>query len=240
MSRHIFVPKNSVDRPNREGETTAVPELTIEPFEGWRQWEVSPRQPWEGAVDVPVLRGAWARAWSSRSLKARCLLAPFRPTPILRGFQEILEQRETGQHPGPAPDPHCRCGIYALKVGVIPSTPPRLAGSPRVAGFVELTGMVIEGDRGFRAEQATLVGPLDLVVPCGGSSLGDDPCPDPPVRVATVDSAYRGLCPFHLEQLQPQRVTDLPEWRWAISQQIEDTYGVPLIDWEKGGAHGHW
>ncbi|HYM57378.1 MAG TPA: hypothetical protein VES79_05390, partial [Solirubrobacteraceae bacterium] len=62
--------------------------------------------------------------------------------------------RTASAHPGPAPDPGCVCGIYAL------FTPHRPGGRERLAlvrGAVVLWGRIELHQRGMRAEFARIV-----------------------------------------------------------------------------------
>lgn len=112
-----------------------APDL-IQPVIGYRKWLlvggelVSPlaRTPWEGAP-----------------MRAQCL-----PRPSWVGRNWHLEPT----HAGPAPDPDCACGIYAL------FAPHRLwgpAGPGLVPGAVVLWGRIEVHDGGMRAECARIV-----------------------------------------------------------------------------------
>jgi len=60
----------------------------------------------------------------------------------------------------PAPDPDCSRGVYDLKPGG--PLPLYARRGVTVAGTDELAGRVIEATRGYRAEHARIVGPLQL------------------------------------------------------------------------------
>lgn len=101
-----------------------------------RAWTVTLEDPVNG---LPVLQAVTSGTrWPGTALTAAC-------------------NRDMGH---PAPDPDCSCGVYALKPGV--PLPLYALRGVTVAGTVELSGRVIEATRGYRAEHARIVGPLQL------------------------------------------------------------------------------
>lgn len=195
-------------------------QLTIEPFVGWRIWAITdpwPSEEFEGLV----LRGAWGRAWPDVELEARCLRPPIRDS----SFSALLNARETNEHSESAPHPYCSCGIYARQPGsgdeqwVV-----RIQHLPKAAGFIAMTGTVIEGSKGFRAERARIVGPVEVWVPCAD-------CGDQAATVATTERDFRGRCRRH--QNSEETATTVEEWTAMALSDLGQRYRVPIIEREE-------
>ncbi|MCI0677991.1 MAG: hypothetical protein L0Z63_02975 [Actinobacteria bacterium] len=159
---------------------------------------------------------------------------------MIGGFMQMLDNRETGVHDGPAPQPRCTCGIYAEK----PDEPgradiPRLVRLPQVRGPVELSGVVIEGKSGYRGQRARLVGPLELQVPCF-ETMTREACPNPAVAALMSHETPRGVCAVHADPSENNSSLDLTDWLDRISPQIQTIYQTPVFTFEEGGqTHGH-
>ena len=113
-----------------------VAEDVIEPVVGYREWVL---------VGEDILSPLARTPWEAGPMQAECL-------PSCRGARGLW--RTASAHPGPAPDPGCVCGIYAL------FTPHRAAGRERLAlirGAVVLWGRIELHQRGMRAEFARIV-----------------------------------------------------------------------------------
>ena len=95
-----------------------------------------------------LLAGKTQFLWRSQQEIAACL-----------GFTGYLAKKVSGPHI--APEEHCRCGIYALKNPVEAILNESSKFAITVLGQVELTGKVIEGTGGYRAEKARI---LDLLL----------------------------------------------------------------------------
>ena len=83
--------------------------------------------------------------WDAGSITAECV-------PACRQARGLW--REASEHPGPAPDPGCVCGIYAM------FEPDRYRGRERMTvarGAVVLWGRIELHHRGMRAEFARVV-----------------------------------------------------------------------------------
>jgi hypothetical protein len=89
----------------------------------WRTWKLRVAPATGRAVLIPI--GGDRHAWTPRRpMRARC--------PRHRSHR--------------APDPGCSCGLYAVKdAGLL-----RAARDPAVIGTVDLWGMIVEHERGFR------------------------------------------------------------------------------------------
>ena len=113
----------------------AAPGL-LEPVIGFREWVLLGEE-----ILSPLARTPWRRP----VMQAECLSS-------CRGARGLW--RDATPHDGPAPDPACVCGIYAL------FALPRRRGRERLAlvhGAVALSGRVEVHRRGMRAEFATIV-----------------------------------------------------------------------------------
>jgi hypothetical protein len=120
----------------------APPDL-IQPIIGYREWVL---------IGDEILSPLARTPWHAGPMRAECL-------PSCLGARGLW--REARPHPGPAPDPSCVCGIYAL------FTPPRPRGRERLAvvrGAVVLWGRIELHRRGMRAELARVVA---LALPSG-------------------------------------------------------------------------
>lgn len=222
---------------DRTERVVTTKQLTITPIAAWRCWAVSDRRPWEKGSGV-VLRGAWGRAWTNVSVTARCLKPPIHPDATMG---ELLDGLENASHPTPAPDPACTCGIYALKTEAVGSIRnPRLTGRPTISGFVELSGVVLEGHLGYRAQEAAVVGPLELDVPCAGvAGDGSTECTKLVTKVFSRDG-IRGFCEEHATSAFATNQVELTEWVDQVVPQLAATYHTPIIHLEKGATNGHW
>jgi hypothetical protein len=108
----------------------------IEPVIGYREWIL---------IGDELLSPLARTPWHAGSVRAECL-------PSCRDARGLW--RQATAHPGPAPDPGCVCGIYAL------FEPPRQLGRERLAvarGAVALWGRIELHRRGMRAEHARIV-----------------------------------------------------------------------------------
>ena len=113
----------------------AAPEVSL-PVIGYREWVL---------IGDEILSPLARTPWREPVLRAECL-------PSCRAARGLW--RGATRHPGPAPDPACVCGIYAL------FTPPRRRGRERLAlvhGAVALSGRIEVHRRGMRAELARIV-----------------------------------------------------------------------------------
>jgi hypothetical protein len=106
------------------------------PIIGYRDWV---------QVGDEILSPLARTSWTSEPLQAECL-------PSCRGARGLW--RKASAHAGPAPDPGCACGIYAL---FEPSRPARRERLALVRGAVVLWGRIELHQRGMRAEFARIV-----------------------------------------------------------------------------------
>jgi hypothetical protein len=108
----------------------------VEPVIGYREWVL---------VGKELLSPLARTPWTAGVMQAECL-------PSCRGARGLW--REASEHFGPAPDPACVCGLYAL------FAPPKRGGRDRLAlvrGAVALWGRIELHERGMRAEFARIV-----------------------------------------------------------------------------------
>ena len=103
---------------------------------GYREWVL---------IGDEILSPLARTPWEAGPMQAECL-------PSCRGARGLW--RRASAHAGPAPDPGCACGIYAL------FTPRRPGGRERLAlvrGAVVVWGRIELHQRGMRAEFARIV-----------------------------------------------------------------------------------
>jgi hypothetical protein len=118
----------------RAGEFIAPKETR--PVVGYREWVL---------IGDEILSPLARTPWEAGPMQAECL-------PSCRGARGLW--RRASAHAGPAPDPGCACGIYAL------FTPRRPRGRERLAlvrGAVVVWGRIELHQRGMRAEFARIV-----------------------------------------------------------------------------------
>lgn len=180
------------------------------PVIGGRIWSVVPAGAPEGFAG-PVLRGAYGQTWTGPVLTAEC-----RPPLLARAARG---DRGRVGHASPPPHPACDCGIYALKpqltIGDV------LGAGPHIVGSVEMSGMVLEGTRGYRGQQARIVGPLELRADC-------DMCTGVPTAIADSGLHYAVGCELHSDDRFSE---SLEGWL----EKLEHRYGGPILvasQWE--------
>lgn len=194
--------------------------VSVQPAAGWRRWEITPSRV-SDQTSGTLLRGALGQVWKGPHATAKCLYMRAARRPLLGA---VGGNGVAGRHTTPAPDPDCRCGIHAIKVGVVGDLgSPWEPRYPSVSGFVELAGTVIEGARGFRGETAEMIGPLEMVVPCAAGHQ----CDIPVEAVATHGTRYVGLCPHHLDSTRGAESLDI--WLNRVIPSLEKRYVGPIV-----------
>lgn len=113
----------------------SAPDL-IQPVVGFRKWLL---------VGDELLSPLARTPWDGAPMQAQCLP---RPSWVGRNWHLVPP------HSGPAPDPACACGIYAL---FAPHRPWGPRGPSLVPGAVVLWGRIEVHDGGMRAECARIV-----------------------------------------------------------------------------------
>ena len=129
--------------------STVIRPDAVEPIVGFRQWVVIADQ-----IISPLARTPWAEEAMEAECLGRCRHAGG------------LWRRAT-EHDGPAPDPDCVCGIYAL---FVPDPPRRRQRMSRVEGAVVVWGRLEIHETGLRAEFARIVA---LALPGGRHRSAD-------------------------------------------------------------------
>lgn len=148
----------------------------------------------------PMLTGLYGYPWRTHRLDARCTAAN-------RFDNEFTLPPRIERHHSTVPEPSCSCGIYANRDET--PEPVRLrspVGVPVATGFVELSGRIVTESTTYRAQKASIVGPLTL-------HPGR-----PPLRAALLHRSIR-----------PQRVTTVGagfQVRWAGRPT-----GEKWVDW---------
>ena len=182
-----------------------------DPIEGWRIWNL--------ALDEhggPVLRpaGSGVDAWEPRvAQEARCAV----PVLLTIGI---------GRHR--APDPRCRCGIYASRSLADFERPRPAWPPPTVVGTVALWGTVIEHERGWRAQHA-YPARLRLVCPM---CAWFEPGPGTPEVVHTFAGLLYALCALHRGGIQVpdgRRTQRTPIDPARLQEELLDAYAVDLL-----------
>ena len=149
---------------------------------------------------LPMLTGLYGYPWRTGRLDARCTAAN-------QFDHEFTLPPRIERHHSTVPEPSCSCGIYANRDET--PEPVRLrspVGVPVVTGFVELSGRIVTESTTYRAQRASIVGPLTL-------HPGR-----PPLRAALLHRSIR-----------PQRVATIGadfQVRWA-----DRPTGEEWIDW---------
>jgi hypothetical protein len=191
-----------------------------------RIWLVGPGREGGAALIAPISRLQWEQPVMTAFCDARLA-------------RSLIGGRYQG-HPEPAPAVECVCGVYALKRAMWPAPRHR---APIASGMIALSGRVIEGSRGFRAEHAELAGPLRIDLVCAGEVEGElwtaredgnwqpvlpNPCPFGPVTLAAGSDEYVGLCRIHADRVA-HLLESLPQISpLALQAQMELRYGVDV------------
>jgi hypothetical protein len=223
------------------GPASAVPAgASAEPIIGWRQWRVTDH---EGTI---LLGSMTIRdVWEADLMIGACRRLPGATRP---------GSRPSAQHP--VPDLACTCGVYAHKL--YQPRPAVFRAGVYAAGPVALSGRVIEGTRGYRAERGRIAGPLELGMHCTGArkfrSAAEGRCaatyPDGPMPEWTVIEGRRitPMCEAHFAERRANGRYDPPplpgrplqrrgrEARVLLSSDLlgditttlEARYGVPV------------
>jgi hypothetical protein len=190
--------------------------LTIDPFVGYRLWRLVPAGRYGDDPGDPILTSATTNTiWEGARQIAGCRTR----LPIRVGRSTI---RPHPERPAPALD--CRCGIYAMKHPMRPPRPWMWAH-----GAVELSGMVFEGSRGFRAGRARIIGPLEIIVGTGSRPECLKPlCPRPAEWIRIGPTLYLPRCRQHLEP--PGSFVNLPltDFLDRVAASFAVRYGVTI------------
>jgi hypothetical protein len=203
------------------------PLLTIEPFVGYRRWVVRPSSVVGGSSAEPVLGSAIVDyLWLEPEVVARCW----------PGRRSRFDPLTPTTHTAPSLD--CRCGIYALRDPGGVDWP--LDAALCVEGAVELSGTVLEGERGFRAQRARVVGPLELRTVCEHGlrrRAVRELCPAAPKVGVIRSDRYALACEKHAATLlagsgEPVELAALLE---MVAAKLETRYRAALI-----GEGGSW
>lgn len=192
------------------------PSLTIEPFLGYRLWRVAPAGRYAENPAEPILTSAaTTTVWERRDQRAGCRIR----LPSRRGRHTLRPHPER-----PAPVIGCRCGIYAMKTRMRPPRPWMWAHGP-----VELSGVVYEGTRGYRAERARLLGPLQLIAGTGASPECLKPlCRRPAEWIRVGPTLYLPRCSDHLEPAGTFTNLPLPRFMMLAAEAFAVRYAVAI------------
>jgi hypothetical protein len=203
------------------------PLFTIDPFVGYRRWAVRPSSVVGGSSEEPVLGSAIVDyLWLEPTVTARCW----------PGRRSRFDPLSPTTHTAPSLD--CRCGIYALRDPSGVDWP--LDAALCVEGAVELSGTVLEGERGFRAQRAKIVGPLELRTVCEHGlrrRAVRELCPAPPKVGVIKSDRYALACDRHAATLlagsgEPVKLATLLE---MVATKLETRYQVAVL-----GEGGSW
>ncbi len=197
------------------------PLFTIEPFLGYRRWVVRPSSVVGGSTGEPVLGSAIVdHLWLEQEVVARCW----------PGRRSRFDPLTPTTHTAPSLD--CRCGIYALRDPGGVDWP--LDAGLCVEGAVELSGTVLEGERGFRAQRARIVGPLEVRTACEHGlkrRAVRELCPSPPKVGVIRSDRYALACERHAATLLAGsgEPVELPTLLSMVAARLEARYRVPVI-----------
>lgn len=185
-------------------------ERATEPIVGWRAWNV------RYGVDGPVLlpAGSGSDPWPvRRPLEARCTVPR-----VLTG-SHVRHQ---------APDPECRCGIYAGSSTAVITRERWAWPPPTVVGRVALWGRTIAHERGWRSRFAYPDRLRFVCVVCAWI----EPGPGEPTVVHSFGDRVYGFCGLHAGGIE------VPDGRRTVPTDVEpsalqartlDAYAVDLL-----------
>jgi hypothetical protein len=185
---------------------------------GWRTWELSDDGE-DGALLHPV--GSGVDVWTQRHpMTARCAVMPF-----LALFRR----------PHEAPDPGCRCGIYAARSLEDFDRPRPAWPPPPVIGTVSLWGRVVEHERGWRAAFAY---PARLRLVCSMCAWFE-PGTGTPMTVHAFLGRLYTLCEQHrggIELPDTRRSTPTDLDPHVLQARLLDAYAVDVLPAEHVAA----
>ena len=135
----------------------------------------------------------------------------------------LSRRRAHRPHPGePSPALACACGVYALEQ---PEPPPR----PWVwaQGRIALSGRVLEGTLGYRANRGRVLGPMRLIIGASHPQCLQPMCSRPATWMRVAPRPCLPRCSAHLRPANDQ-ITDLPldEFLWHAAASFAERYGV--------------
>ena len=189
------------------------------PLVVWRTWLVAPDHRHKGPA-VAMLTGLMGFPWRKAELDAKCTIQD--PNRTATAFARPTMDRH---HPK-IPDPDCTCGVYARRDALdVPPTSLVPRGIPIAAGFVELSGHVLQDDENSRASHARIVGPLHLLpgrMPLVDSVLQLKGAKRTPTKVAVDKGAYR------VGWSHTSGGTPFSKWRREVACQLRDRYDVEI------------
>jgi hypothetical protein len=184
-------------------------EPRVEPVVGWRVWNLSE----DGGGPVLWPAGSGADPWPrGRPLEARC----------------TVPRLVSGRRRHAAPDPRCRCGIYAAdSPGIVGRERPAWPPAP-VLGQVALWGRTIEHERGWRSRYAY---PARLRLACPICAWVEPGTGRPAVVHAFTGRLYP-LCAEHaggIEVPDGRRSRATATEPESLQARLLDAYGVDLL-----------
>ena len=180
-----------------------------------RSWRLRP------GADGILLTGLFGFPWRDRVVQAKCVARQQAGRADLFGTVQVDRRHRS------VPSPDCRCGLYA-------TDNPRTGWLQRrflrhqvvVSGFVRLSGRVLQQGLEFRAEEATVVGPLSIGLPAPSAVrrwAGRFGARQQPSRIVVDGDSY-GLRygPSHSG-------IPLGEWLRQVSDDLHRRYGAQVI-----------
>ena len=188
----------------------AAPQFTIEPFIGHRIWRLVPGTMAGDRPEHPLLQSATRTLiWEGPTVEASCL----------------RRRRAMGPHTGePGPALGCACGIYALKR---PQPPPR----PWVwaQGRIALSGRVLEGALGYRANRGRVLGPMRMIIGAADPQCLQPMCSRPATWMRIGPRVYLPRCDAHLRP-ENRQITNLAldEFLRHAAVSFAERYGVEM------------
>lgn len=184
----------------------------------WRSWLLVPESGPRHTVR-PLLTGLYGFPWYSTKVDAKCTQRDRAHGYLASGAFTLDRHHEV------IPDPYCTCGIYAGRDELALPRPHPVRGVPFVTGFVSLEGRVLATPDGYRAQQASIIGPLTITPGRPPPSVavahrfGIDLVAN---RVITSAAGYRTLW-------RRRAAAGLGMWLGTMADQLADRYGVPVL-----------
>lgn len=185
----------------------------------WRSWRLVPDHATEGEAGT-LLTGLYGFPWRDRQVDAKC-------TQQDRAVDGVDMRTRVDRYHRVVPAEHCTCGIYAGRDELVnPRVPKPPRGRPLVTGFVELGGHMIQEAEVYRAQRATIVGPLTIWMgrmPFGVAAAARLGGPALPARVVTARDEYRVLW------TRSKAGTAIAEWLPAVAAALTRRYAVQVV-----------
>ena len=187
-------------------------EFGTEPLVGYRSWHV---------VDSIDRAG-----WALKSLHVSFLWEKQVEAFCHQQAMKFLGSAHAGR---PSPDPLCSCGIYAqLPEHPITEWDQAKRGRASASGTIAMWGRIIQCERGYKAQYASIQTPLVLDMSCVTG------CDREPVAIAVPSHpqmTFASYCEEHARSVTDHAVLRADTWLREVAERLSQRYDVEVLTW---------